>query len=640
MRERIGLPKRRWIPLLLFALALVVRLVVLAEMHANGSPDPYAALDQMENRYWARTLLAGDWLGREAGFPEDVFYRSPVFFKPPLYPYLLALLLGLGGGSLLVVQLVQAVVSALACPLTYRLARRLGGSRAVGAGAGVALAVHGPSVVVAAQLLAETFYVTATLAILVGATSVRARPGAGRAVALGAACGLAALLRPNLLLFVPFLAGWLWRGLRTVYGDRQVARWTLLGGAALAACLLPVTVRNAVVGGDRVVLSTYGGYNFYVGNHPECRAGTAHHDMEGYHAAIVERARSAGRRLRASEIEGVAWDLAFANVAREPARFGAVLLDKAYRLGNAYEMMSNQSPYLLRRYSRVLAGLVWYAEPWGFPLGVAVPLGLLGCVAALRRRRAALGLLYLAAGALGLLAFFVTFRHRLPLVPVLLIFSAFGVATLREQWRRSWRRGAACLLAVAAAAVVVNSNWDGLDRASFDATARRQLEESQLNRAAALCETGDYARAAAVLREALPAAERPVASVALACLLAAAPDAALRDGPVALRLARDARRGFGETPEALFAEASALAEAGDRAAAVGLAEGVLARLPAGRPGGTGRTLREALAHWRAGRPWRLPPDTRRDPAEPVQAPRWRLYLPPWSLAPSPAPRWP
>ena len=52
---------------------------------------------------------------------------------------------------------------------------------------------------------------------------------------------------------------------------------------------------------------------------------------------------------------------------------------------------------------------------------------------------------------------------------------------------------------------------------------------------------------------------------------------ALRDGPAALRLARDARRRYGDTPEALFAEALALAAAGDRAAAADVTAGLLAR---------------------------------------------------------------
>ena len=70
----------------------------------------------------------------------------------------------------------------------------------------------------------------------------------------GVAWGVAALVRPNALIFVPLLAVWLaWmersRGARAIVP----AAVLVLG---IAAPILPVTVYNWTVGGDRVLISS------------------------------------------------------------------------------------------------------------------------------------------------------------------------------------------------------------------------------------------------------------------------------------------------------------------------------------------------------------------------------------------------
>jgi tetratricopeptide (TPR) repeat protein len=92
----------------------------------------------------------------------------------------------------------------------------------------------------------------------------------------------------------------------------------------------------------------------------------------------------------------------------------------------------------------------------------------------------------------------------------------------------------------------------------------------------------------------------------LAWLLAAAPDASLRDGARAVELAQQADRASGgANPEVLGTLAAAYAEAGRFSDAADAARRALALVPQNDPG-QAADLREQLALYEAGRPYRDP----------------------------------
>ncbi len=127
---------------------------------------------------WARTLAEGR------------VFQADVFFKPPLYPYLLSWLYGLFGRSLPAVYLLQSLAGVGTCLLTWAIGRRVFGPRLALAG-GLVTAALPILPFFELQLLAESWTTLLTL------------------LAAWLLLGVAALGRPNLLLAAAAVAGWL-----------------------------------------------------------------------------------------------------------------------------------------------------------------------------------------------------------------------------------------------------------------------------------------------------------------------------------------------------------------------------------------------------------------------------------------------
>src|SRR5262249_33804941 len=113
------------------------------------------------------------------------------------------------------------------------------------------------------------------------------------------------------------------------------------------------------------------------------------------------------------------------------------------------EIPRDTDVYAARAGSPVLRALVW-PPPLQFPDSVVIPLAILGIALAWRRRaELALPLGFVVTLAIVTAAFFVTSRHRVPVLPVLAIFASFGAAELIRE-RRGVAVGAFAALVVLA----------------------------------------------------------------------------------------------------------------------------------------------------------------------------------------------
>lgn len=240
---------------LLLVLALAVRLAFVA-----ATPDYHPRHDD-RNYDWLAHSIA-----RTGGYPkiEGADGPRPIAFRPPAYPYALAAVYKVGGQAMAddrrrweAARRVQAVLGTLTVALLGLVALHLwGGARAL-LGMGLA-AVYPPLVLVDGALVSEVLFTPLVLAAVLAALHNRMSDHRLRlAVAIGVLTGLAVLTRSNgLVLLLPLgLAVWSVR-----------PRWSLaaLGPpAALAAtallCVVPWTIRNAVVTGEFIPLTTQTG---------------------------------------------------------------------------------------------------------------------------------------------------------------------------------------------------------------------------------------------------------------------------------------------------------------------------------------------------------------------------------------------
>jgi len=431
--------RAEWLGLaLVVAVALGLRLAHWQQLRVH---DPFFELPSVDERMyheWARAIVAGDWLG------------EGVFLNGPLYPYFLAGIYALFGASLAAAKAVQCLLGALSCVLVWALARRLFDAR-VALLASLGLALYGMAIFYEGTLVVVNLQLPLTLAVLLAVVYALERPHAMSWLVAGALSGLSSLARPNVLLFVVFIAAWIPIALR---GQAPRLRRALhvaafLGGAALM--VLPVTVRNRIVGDDWVLITHAGGLNLFIGNNPDSdgmfrvprifpRASADDPwEQRAQFEALAERA--SGREMAPSEVSAFWSGQVRAFIRANPMRWIRLELRKLALSVNGFEPWNIRSYTLTRDFSGVLH-LPLLSFGWMAPLAFA---GLLRSARAWRR----LVPLYAMLGTtwVTLLAFFVLSRYRMPAVPVLLIFAAAALAGFADALRaRRWRRAAGTAL--------------------------------------------------------------------------------------------------------------------------------------------------------------------------------------------------
>ena len=235
-------------------------------------------------------------------------------------------------------------------------------------------------------------------------------------------------------------------------------------GALLAVA--PVTARNYAVSGERILISSHGGLNLYIGNNAE--ADGTYHSIPGITPNIDGQARDAqrvveqalGRPVSASDVSAYFYAQAWGWIAAHPADAARLLLRKlAYAL-NATELTLNHS---YRFYSRDEPTLLRYlfVGPW-----LLVPLGLVGLAAARHRSPAfRVWAAFVPLYTLSVALFFVSARYRMPLLVPLCVGAAVALDTvIRAVHEMRPRRLLALLAGLALLATL--ANWDfGLDDA-------------------------------------------------------------------------------------------------------------------------------------------------------------------------------
>jgi tetratricopeptide (TPR) repeat protein len=442
-------PSGRWVVLVVFGVAAAVR-IVAALQYTEAPNFEYPIGDAAVHLSRAREILDGDLLGRE------IYFHSS-----PLYAYFVALVLWLTDNSFLALRAIQSILGALSCVVIALLARRAaGGDVATGLVAGLAAAGYGTLAFFDLDLLmiSQTVLLVGTCLLFL-ARFHESRSSQDLIVA-ALALGLAATDKPNLLLFVP-VAAWLVAGSFTWRLRGLNWRPACLFVAATLVVILPVTLRNLVVGNDLVLVSSNGGVNFYIGNNPDSPgtyllppdSGLQNFDLHGSSVAIAEKATE--RPLKPSQVSrfwaGKAWRF----IADDPLREAWIVGLKLKSLVNAYEVPNHLNLYYMRdnfipllRWLRIGAWLVF-------------PLGIVGIAWRWARGATSIDRLlcgYLAAYCVSLLPFFVTARYRLPLVPVLLVYAALLVTGVAGN-RSGLSRRRTVLLAVGLAVAVVAVHW-------------------------------------------------------------------------------------------------------------------------------------------------------------------------------------
>ena len=456
-------------------LALVLRFAYHFEMRGNDLVEQLQ-LDELFHDRWAQSIAAGNVTG------------EGVFFRAPLYPYAVAAVYAVSGNSPGAVRVLQHLLGAGTVLLIYILCRFLFGIRSAMAAALLG-AAYPVLIVFEGRLLFDfplSFLVLLWVTLVV---LLAGRQSWGQYALFGFLYGLICIMRPTFLaLAVPLFGYVVWAYLRA---SRNLMRCTLALAIAFVIPVLAVTVRNALVGGDPVVVASQGGINFYIGNNPRA---------DGYSSSVPEAGglrwrnrdvehiteRAIGHPPSQSEVSRYWYGRGWVFIRGEPWAFLQLLVRKFLLFWSYIEIANNLSYYWFARASSVLSML-----PVGFWL--VGPLGIGGAILAWKEPRSRILLLFLALYCIVTIAFFVTDRFRLPIVPVLCVFAGYALhyiwaCVTASQWRTTARA-----LAFAGIGVLLVDSDFGLIRTD---TGHGE-EQGMLGRVA--LDSGDFEKAVELL---------------------------------------------------------------------------------------------------------------------------------------------
>ncbi len=406
-----------WPWLAIWFAAVLIRLVYFWQIHDTdlarvllGDADVYDA--------WAQRLAAGAWLG------------DKVFYQAPLYPYFLGIIYKLGGHSLVLVRLVQIAAGACSCVFLGKATEHFI-SRRAGHVAGVLMALC-PTLIffdcLIQKAVLDVFFLT--LALLLAACAARQERAVPWWLALGSGFGLLTLTRENALVMLPLLLAWAWQHGR--------GRAVLLVVAGTMGVLLPVALRNKLVGGEFHLTTSQMGPNFYIGNNSQAD-GTYRPLLPGRGDAAYEQKdavdlaeRGLGRKLTPGEVSAFWMYKSLDFIRAEPWQWTKLMARKGFLVWNAKELGDTEEQSAYAAHSPLLR---WLSAVLHF--GVLCPLAVMGMVWMWPHRRRALWVVgaVALAYAVSVAAFYVFARYRLPLFPMVILLAGGGLAEVRERLR-------------------------------------------------------------------------------------------------------------------------------------------------------------------------------------------------------------
>ena len=431
---------------LVFALALALRVAYILE--ADASPlFAHPAVDAKTYTHHAQRLAAGNWLGVGEG----------PFWQPPLYPYFLgAVKLLFPESFFYAARFVQALLGALVCAMSWWIGCALF-NPAVGLLAGIGAALCGPLIFFDGELLPASLAVCVDLLALVLLLRVWRRPSRWGFLGAGAAFGVGGLAVPTVLTFavaVPIVLLW-------VAPRRQGWGWAGAFSLGVILAIAPVAWRNWAIGGDGVGISYNAGINLYIGNNPNYAEIVAIRPGWEWDDLVTQPAREGIERpsAKSAYFAERAWDY----IRGDPSAWLGLMGRKLGAFWHGDERGRNQPIYFWRTYSQVLSATLWKAGI-AFPFGLVAPLALWGMLLSLRRIGPTWPLLYVLCYCLGVVAFFVAARYRVPVLPVLIVFAAYGLWALWDWGRAGCGRSLGLGLAVCSAfALAANSHLAPMD---------------------------------------------------------------------------------------------------------------------------------------------------------------------------------
>lgn len=442
--------------LLIFLFAFAVRAVYLWEIH----DEPVFSLllgDAQSYDTWAREISGGNWLG------------DRVFYQAPLYPYFLAVIYTFLGRDFLVVRIIQIILGIASCLLLARAGRYFFSKKA-GIITGFLLALY-PTAVFFDGLIQKAvlgFFFMSLLLYLIAKTVNE--PNKTRWLFMGMVLGCMGLTRENALILIPVILFWLFVYFRNMVFQKRAA-WCALIIGGLAIILVPMGLRNKVVGGDFVLTTSQFGPNLYIGNNEKAdgrymplRPDRGDWRFERQDATeLAEEAM--GVNLSPSEVSRYWVRRTLSYIESNPLDWIKLITKKWLLVWNSLEVADAESQYVHYHGSVMLKWLGFF-----FHFGVMFPIAVFGIYITWRdRKRLWILYLILIGFAASVTLFYVFARYRYPMIGVVLLFAGGGIAGVTSFFKgKKPISMAICLILILTSAIL--TNWKIFSKDEFIAS--------------------------------------------------------------------------------------------------------------------------------------------------------------------------
>lgn len=392
-------------PLLLFSFAVLLRLALVVILDTHSSPYHQSEHVQIADHILKGKGYSYGWYGL-----VDLDEGS---FMPPLYVAVVLFSRMLFTSTpWLAIQILQAFLSAGTCVVVYLIGREVF-TELVGIVASLLFCVYPPALGYTLDIQSvvwETFL--AVLLVHVCISWRRSRSWKS-AMLIGFVWGLGVLSRANLLLLAPFLLIWM-----ILSDGRKAAVQFSAVFCTLMLVLGPWALRNYSVHGDFVLVSTNGGFNFFMGNN-ENAAGTVYQslgDVWKQHPGLAKELA----QLNEVERDGRLYQEGIKFIQTHPKEAFSLALRKfVYFWWFVPEFLKRGVTSGYPRYF----GLIYVLS-----YAVILPLSLLGFVLSIREYEELI-IIYalLLIQTLVSTAFVAGIRFRAVVEPLLIILAAYGI---------------------------------------------------------------------------------------------------------------------------------------------------------------------------------------------------------------------
>jgi len=239
---------QRRLYLVIFFSALIVRLAFITTLE-----NKWYFYDTEHYDKAARSILEGKGFGTGFNFSNNPELRS-VYSLPPMYPLFLAAIYYIFGRHFFIVRIFQSIISALTCLMVYFIGDKVFNERKVGFIAAF-ISVFYPLLIFSSGLLyieaLFTFFIS--LSIYYVFKMCDEQQYVWFSILTGLFLGLAALARPVIFSFFPFLVLWVLMIWIKPFKKRLTAVALIFSSAILV--IAPWTIRNYNVFGRFVPVS-------------------------------------------------------------------------------------------------------------------------------------------------------------------------------------------------------------------------------------------------------------------------------------------------------------------------------------------------------------------------------------------------